>query len=168
MDGHGGVDLEHKTITLASGETESFDYLVSTMPLDTCLRSLTGHPELRESPDKPVDAGTIVGDVIAGLESCGFIDRSAVISRWHRRLEHGYPTPWLGRDEVLAPVNAALQSAGVFSRGRFGAWKYEVSNQDHSVMQGVEVVKLPADRHARAHLQRRHVGLTVECQQRHS
>jgi hypothetical protein len=28
----------------------------------------------------------------------------------------------------------------VYSRGRFGAWQYEVGNMDHSVMQGVEVV----------------------------
>ena len=33
-----------------------------------------------------------------------------------------------------------LEANGVYSRGRFGAWKYEVSNQDHSFMQGVEVV----------------------------
>lgn len=28
----------------------------------------------------------------------------------------------------------------MYSRGRFGAWSYEVGNQDHSLMQGVEAV----------------------------
>jgi protoporphyrinogen oxidase len=106
--------------------------------------------EVSESPDKPVNAAAVVADVVAGFRSCGFIDPAAVVSTWHRRLEHGYPTPWLGRDAVLTPIHHELGAAGVFSRGRFGAWKYEVSNQDHSFMQGVEAVDhiLNGDREA--------------------
>jgi protoporphyrinogen oxidase len=96
--------------------------------------------EVSESPEKPVALATIVDEVVAAYEQCGFIDRANVVSRWHRRLEHGYPTPWLGRDEVLGEAEQALHAQGIYSRGRFGAWKYEVSNQDHSFMQGVEVV----------------------------
>lgn len=97
--------------------------------------------EVSESPVKPVDADRIVQDVVDGFRRCGMIgDDASIVSRWHRRLEHGYPTPWLGRDAVLRDVNDALEATGVLSRGRFGAWKYEVSNQDHSVMQGVEAV----------------------------
>jgi hypothetical protein len=41
---------------------------------------------------------------------------------------------------LLAKIEPALAKTGVSSRGRFGAWRYEVSNQDHSFMQGVEWV----------------------------
>ena len=96
--------------------------------------------EVSESSDKPVDAAEVVDGVIDGFEACRFMHRRDVVSRWHRRLEHGYPTPWLGRDAVLDQVERELRQRRIFSRGRFGAWKYEVSNQDHSLMQGVEVV----------------------------
>jgi hypothetical protein len=39
------------------------------------------------------------------------------------------------------PILRAFERVGVFSRGRFGAWKYEVSNQDHSFAQGYECVE---------------------------
>ena len=97
--------------------------------------------EVSESPDKPVDGAAVVDTVIAGFRANRLWDGQApILSRWHARLEHGYPTPWLGRDEVLGAVEPALAAAGIYSRGRFGAWKYEVSNQDHSAMQGVEAV----------------------------
>lgn len=97
--------------------------------------------EVSESPEKPVERRAIIEDVVSAFERCGFIDRSTIVSSWHQRLEHGYPTPWLGRDDVLGEVDQALHAAGIYSRGRFGAWKYEVSNQDHSLMQGVEAVE---------------------------
>ena len=46
--------------------------------------------------------------------------------------------PTLGWDEALAVIQPFLESHNVYSRGRFGAWKYEVGNRDHSFMQGKE------------------------------
>lgn len=98
--------------------------------------------EVSESPDKPVNLDTILDETVQGFRLAGFIrEGEEPVSTWHTRLEHGYPTPWLGRDDTLEPVDAYLSARNVLSRGRFGAWKYEVSNQDHSVMQGVEAVE---------------------------
>ncbi len=98
--------------------------------------------EISESPFKPVDANRVVDDVIAGMLNTGLIDDArAIISRWHRRLEHGYPTPSVERDAILTEILPALEARAIWSRGRFGAWKCEVSNQDHSFMQGAEVIE---------------------------
>lgn len=97
--------------------------------------------EVSESEAKRVDGRNVVEDTIQGLLATGLVqNREQVHHTWHRRLERGYPTPSIGRDRALAKLLPALEERSVFSRGRFGAWKYEVSNQDHSFAQGVEVV----------------------------
>jgi len=96
--------------------------------------------EVSESPMKPVGENTFE-EVLRALREDGLIrPDTEVVSRWRHREEFGYPTPAIDRDEVLGIVQPELERMRIFSRGRFGAWKYEVSNQDHSFMQGVEVV----------------------------
>ncbi len=63
-----------------------------------------------------------------------------IVSIYYRRLEHGYPTPSLDRDAALAVALPWLQKQDIWSRGRFGSYKYEVANQDHSCLIGVEAV----------------------------
>jgi protoporphyrinogen oxidase len=97
--------------------------------------------EVSESPVKPVSQDRIIDQSVAGLLSARLIDSADdIVSTWYHRAEHGYPTPSIERDRVLSLVLPELERHGVYSRGRFGAWKYEVSNQDHSLMQGVELV----------------------------
>ncbi|MEZ5285662.1 MAG: hypothetical protein R2712_12820 [Vicinamibacterales bacterium] len=97
--------------------------------------------EVAESPHRPLQDPDVTGATVRGLVAAGLLaDASMVHHCWHRRLDHGYPVPSLDRDRVLAGLHPVLEARGVWSRGRFGAWKYEVSNQDHSFAQGVEVV----------------------------
>jgi protoporphyrinogen oxidase len=97
--------------------------------------------EVSQSPHKPVDRAAVVEDVVRGLRATQLIrPDEVVLSRCHRFLHHGYPTPSRERDEILALVLPRLERLGIYSRGRFGAWKYEVSNQDHSFAQGYECV----------------------------
>jgi protoporphyrinogen oxidase len=97
--------------------------------------------ETSESEVKHVDRETILEHTIRGLLNTGLItSRDQIVSTWRYTAEHGYPTPSLERNALLREIEPALDQAGVASRGRFGAWRYEVSNQDHSFMQGVEWV----------------------------
>ena len=96
--------------------------------------------EVAQSAYKPVNDATIVEDVIAGARRAGFIPTgSRVVSRFHHVAAPGYPTPTISRDPALAVLFPALETLGIYSRGRFGAWRYEISNQDHSFLQGAEL-----------------------------
>ena len=97
--------------------------------------------EVSESPHSPVDASCVVENTLAGLRATRLIaDAGQVVSTWRYRAGRGYPAPGRERDAALNRILPALEARGIWSRGRFGAWKYEVSNQDHSFMQGVEAV----------------------------
>lgn len=97
--------------------------------------------EVSESPYKHVDRGGLIDSVIEGLLNTKLIDSpNDIVSTWMYSACHGYPTPFLGRDALVEPLLAELEKVNIYSRGRFGGWKYEVSNQDHSLMQGVELV----------------------------
>ena len=97
--------------------------------------------EISESPVRPVNHASIVEDTLQGAMAVGLIrPEDEIVSVYHRRLPHGYPTPTVIRDSVLKDVLPRLKAKGFYSRGRFGGYKYEVANQDHSLMQGVEAV----------------------------
>ncbi|MBC7783424.1 MAG: FAD-dependent oxidoreductase, partial [Burkholderiales bacterium] len=99
--------------------------------------------ETSYSEFKPVDGTRIVEDTIRGLINAGMIseeDQKDIISTWMFDAKYSYPTPSVERDSILADVIPYLeQKWDIYSRGRFGMWKYEVSNTDHSLMQGVEL-----------------------------
>jgi hypothetical protein len=98
--------------------------------------------EISESGDHRVDRARLMDEVVAGLRREGIIPpTSHVVSRWYHRAAPGYPTPTQDRDRALANLLPALEDMGIFSRGRLGAWKYEISNQDHSFLQGAELAE---------------------------
>lgn len=97
--------------------------------------------EVSESSMKPVDQSTLLAECIQGLINTDMIKpNDEIVSTYHRRFDHGYPTPTLEREGVLKELLPKLQAMDIFSRGRFGSWRYEVGNQDHSFMLGVEAV----------------------------
>lgn len=105
--------------------------------------------EVSESPAKPTvgqegkNQDGVVDACIDGLENAGLLEpgeRHNIVSRWCYYADYSYPTPSVERDGILSRVIPWLERRGVYSRGRFGMWKYEVANTDHSLMQGVELV----------------------------
>ena len=93
---------------------------------------------------KPVSEDDIIAETIQGLINTGMMaeaEKNNIISRYPIKVPYAYPVPTIERDDALAVIQPFLESHHVYSRGRFGAWKYEVGNMDHSFMQGVEIAQ---------------------------
>jgi protoporphyrinogen oxidase len=206
------VDTTRRTVSFVDGSGDSYDVLISTVPLDLLVRMLTpSNSKLLDATehlehngllvmglglekaietskcwiyfsdaDMPAYRGTYfshyspfnvpngdtsrysslmceasienegtvnpettVEGVIRGLIRAGMLepgDEKRIVSRYHRHVHYSYPIPTLRRDEALAVLQPALLEQNIYSRGRFGAWRYEIGNMDHAVMMGVEAV----------------------------
>lgn len=100
--------------------------------------------EISYSKYKKIDKDKLVQETIDALIRKGVIeesDRKNIISTIMYDIEFGYPVPTLLRDKALKVVQSYLEKLGISSRGRYGAWKYEISNMDHCFMQGYEAVE---------------------------
>lgn len=115
------------------------NYSPNNVPDIRCQWSLMC--EVSESPVKKVERDRVVEDVIDGALNTGLLsNRREIEHTWHGFVEKGYPTPSLDRNSLIFPLLGRLEEMDIYSRGRFGAWRYEVGNMDHSFMQGVEFV----------------------------
>lgn len=97
--------------------------------------------EVSESELKPENNETMIEDSLKGLVNTEMLmPKDEIVSTYYRKFHYGYPTPTLEREGALKEILPKLESMDIFSRGRFGSWRYEVGNQDHSFMLGVEAV----------------------------
>ncbi|MCX5726498.1 MAG: FAD-dependent oxidoreductase, partial [Candidatus Saganbacteria bacterium] len=88
------------------------------------------------SEHAPKQKQSIVEKTIQGLIEAKLLakeDRDRIISEYLIEQDHAYPIPTLERDRALRTIQPYLIEKGIFSIGRFGAWKYEIGNMDHSV-----------------------------------
>lgn len=96
--------------------------------------------ECSGEPNTIVDEDELFADIERALRASLLTPDQEIVSRWYRKLNYGYPVPCLNRDAFLQEVEPQLRQHNIRSRGRFGGWKYETSNQDNAFMQGVEAV----------------------------
>jgi protoporphyrinogen oxidase len=123
--------------------TNFSNYSSNNVPGGDTERYYSLMSEVSYSAHKPANRDQIATETIQGLISSGMIGKTDVqdiISQYVLDVPYSYPIPTLDRDWALQIIQPFLESNSVFSRGRFGGWKYEVGNMDHSTMQGVEIV----------------------------
>ncbi len=99
--------------------------------------------ETSTSKYKPVNEDTILEETIQGLINVGLMkeeERDIILTTKVIPIKYWYPTPSVYRDRGLGVIQPYLMENDIYSRGRFGAWCYEIGNMDHSTMMGVEVI----------------------------
>ncbi|MBB5939522.1 protoporphyrinogen/coproporphyrinogen oxidase [Streptomyces zagrosensis] len=84
----------------------------------------------------------LVHDCDQAVRRHGLVPEHAPLASAHLEvIEYAYPVPTLGRDAALAEVVPWMEARGIYPRGRFGTWRYEIGNMDHAVKMGIDIAR---------------------------
>jgi protoporphyrinogen oxidase len=118
-------------------------YAAANVPGGDTDRYSSYMTETAYSTHRPGSRETLETDVVQALVSTGLLEDDVSIASLHTLdIEYAYPIPTLGRDAALAVVQPWLMEHGIYSRGRFGSWRYEIGNMDHAAKMGIDVARL--------------------------
>ncbi|MDO8361940.1 MAG: FAD-dependent oxidoreductase [Actinomycetota bacterium] len=118
-------------------------YAPANVPEGRTDRYSSWMTEIASSPWRPLERKGLAERVDAALRRAGLVPPHAGIASVHvEHIDCAYPVPTLGRDAALASIQPWLMELGIYSRGRFGAWRYELGNMDHAVKMGIDTARL--------------------------
>jgi protoporphyrinogen oxidase len=117
-------------------------YAAANVPEGDTVRFCSYMTETAYSDTRPVARDGLEERVEAGLRAAGVVaGRPRVVSVHLEDIPYAYPVPTIGRDDALGVIQPWLMERGIFSRGRFGSWRYEIGNMDHAVKLGIDVAR---------------------------
>uniref|UniRef100_A0A915MUH0 Amino_oxidase domain-containing protein n=1 Tax=Meloidogyne javanica TaxID=6303 RepID=A0A915MUH0_MELJA len=125
------IDYNKKRLVYTNTEEKehrlSYDILINSGPIDLLVEQTKICTPLQLKHNKVIIVGVGYGDVTP--------DSSKY---WSVMCDCALPCDD-PRDSELSRCHSILEEYQIYSRGRFGGWKYEVSNQDHCFIQGKEL-----------------------------
>jgi len=118
-------------------------YAAANVPGADTARYRSYLTETSYSDHRPLAGADLADRVRDGLVEVELVDAGAPVASIHEvDIAYAYPIPTLGRDSSLSTIQPWLEKRSIYSRGRFGAWRYEIGNMDHAVKMGIDVARL--------------------------
>ena len=117
-------------------------YAAANLPAADDQRYCSWMCEVSSSEARPTSSDGLVDAVDAALRRTGVVAGDPVVATRHlETVPYAYPVPTRGRDAALAVALPWLDARSIWSRGRFGTWRYEVGNMDHAVKMGIDAAQ---------------------------
>jgi protoporphyrinogen oxidase len=118
-------------------------YAAANVPGGDTSRYSSYMAEISRSDILPRERDGLEQDVVDALVTTGLLAPDPPIaSIFVLDIDYAYPIPTIERDLALRVVQPWLMEQNIYSRGRFGSWKYEIGNMDHAAKMGIDAARL--------------------------